>query len=167
MNTSTYLFLLLSITVHAVVFTPISSILFTDEKKHQVNFKQGKSSFRILLTAKNVSRPKASEEPGALAPKANTKKVQFEKNSGVKQIAKKISLTPPEYPEESRLYGEEGEVTILVTLNSTGAVERVSLLNSSGFDRLDQSVLTTIKKTNFEDHKDEELELSFKFELQD
>ncbi len=56
---------------------------------------------------------------------------------------------PPEYPEESRDNHEEGVVILLVEVSETGTAIRVSLHKSSGFKRLDDSALRSVKGWKF------------------
>ncbi len=46
---------------------------------------------------------------------------------------------PPRYPPESRHLHEQGEVLLRVELNETGSIEKVSVVQSSGFSRLDEA----------------------------
>lgn len=46
---------------------------------------------------------------------------------------------PPRYPQESRHRREQGEVLLRVELDETGGIERVSVVQSSGFSRLDEA----------------------------
>ncbi len=46
---------------------------------------------------------------------------------------------PPRYPRESRHLREQGEVLLRVELDETGGIERVSVVQSSGFSRLDEA----------------------------
>lgn len=165
MNNSTYFFLLFSITVHAIVFTPVATILWGDSPTQNVSFNKGKNSFRVLLKSKKISMPSRSSNKQSSHQQQVSKPSQ--KQTGVQDQVKKIALSPPEYPEESRLYGEEGEVVVSVKVGESGWPKKVALISSSGFERLDQSVLTKINQTQFIGQEAAQLELSFKFELQD
>lgn len=171
MNTSTYFFLFLSIAIHAMVFTPVGSILFDHPPTQNIDFTRAKSSFQVLLRSRKISAPPskaaALQKKVANKPQRSKPILPSRKQLGVRQKVKKLALSPPEYPEESRLYGEEGEVVVGVKINEQGKPERVSLISSSGYERLDQSVLKKIAQTHFSGQEKEELELSFKFELQD
>lgn len=56
---------------------------------------------------------------------------------------------PPEYPEESRDNHEEGVVILLVEVSETGTAMTVSLHKSSGFKRLDDSAIRSVKGWKF------------------
>lgn len=55
----------------------------------------------------------------------------------------------PEYPEESRDNHEEGVVILLVQVSETGIPINISLHRSSGFKRLDDSALRSVKGWKF------------------
>lgn len=55
----------------------------------------------------------------------------------------------PEYPEESRNNHEEGGVILLVEVSETGTAISVSLHKSSGFKRLDDSAIRSVKGWKF------------------
>lgn len=55
----------------------------------------------------------------------------------------------PPYPPLSEKRGEDGTVKLKVYVNALGEPEQVLLEKSSGFDRLDQSALDTVKRWRF------------------
>jgi protein TonB len=55
----------------------------------------------------------------------------------------------PIYPPQSRRAGEEGTGVYRVLVDANGRPLEVSVLNSSGFPRLDEAALTAIKKWSF------------------
>ena len=55
----------------------------------------------------------------------------------------------PPYPSASRRMGEEGEVQLRVSVDANGNVQQIELHKSSGFSRLDQSALDTVKRWRF------------------
>lgn len=55
----------------------------------------------------------------------------------------------PPYPSASRRMGEEGEVQLRVSVDANGNVQQIELHKSSGFARLDQSALDTVKRWRF------------------
>ncbi|WP_262964155.1 energy transducer TonB [Methylobacter psychrophilus] len=55
----------------------------------------------------------------------------------------------PDYPPASRELGEQGRVLLRAMINSDGTVAQVVLRKSSGFNRLDQAALDTVKKWRF------------------
>ena len=57
-----------------------------------------------------------------------------------------ISSPDEIYPSMSKRLGEEGAVTLLLTLNEEGRVVDASVKESSGFERLDNAALADAKK---------------------
>lgn len=55
----------------------------------------------------------------------------------------------PDYPEASKDQEEEGKVLLRVLVNAAGRVDQLTLKKSSGYARLDQSALTTVKTWRF------------------
>jgi len=55
----------------------------------------------------------------------------------------------PNYPPASRELGEQGRVLLRAMINIDGTVAQVVLRKSSGFDRLDQAALDTVKNWRF------------------
>jgi len=52
----------------------------------------------------------------------------------------------PVYPMTSKRLREEGRVVVLVEINTQGLVERASIAQSSGYNRLDDSALAAARK---------------------
>ncbi|OHX36250.1 energy transducer TonB [Methylomonas sp. LWB] len=55
----------------------------------------------------------------------------------------------PTYPPASRQLGEQGKVLLRVLVNGGGGVDQVTLRKTSGYDRLDQAALETVKQWRF------------------
>ena len=55
----------------------------------------------------------------------------------------------PPYPAISRRMGEEGEVRLRVHVDLAGAAQQIEIARSSGFPRLDQAALDTVKQWRF------------------
>lgn len=55
----------------------------------------------------------------------------------------------PPYPALSRRMGEEGEVRLRVRVDAAGTAAQVELYRSSGFPRLDESALDTVRRWRF------------------
>lgn len=69
--------------------------------------------------------------------------------AGQKEEAKVVGDLKLEYPYLSKVYEEEGTVFLRAKISSEGRVLNVSVLKSSGFPRLDNSALITLKKAKF------------------
>lgn len=55
----------------------------------------------------------------------------------------------PDYPELDKKLGLEGEVKLIVDLNSDGEVEKVAVMNSSGSNRLDKAAINAAYRCIF------------------
>lgn len=55
------------------------------------------------------------------------------------------SLTAPTYPAISRRMGEEGKLILRVELDESGRIENARVVDSSGYDRLDNAALEAVK----------------------
>ena len=55
----------------------------------------------------------------------------------------------PAYPSLSRRLGEEGKVVVRVWVSADGRAEKVELVRSSGFGRLDRSALDAVSRWRF------------------
>jgi len=64
-----------------------------------------------------------------------------------------LNNPPPLYPREARLAEDEGVVTLLVSLNSEGAVANVQLSKSSHSRSLDAAAITAVEKWRFKPAK--------------
>jgi len=61
-----------------------------------------------------------------------------------------MSLARPDYPEESRIRGEEGTVTLRVLVDTDGDVAQVKVAKSSGFQPLDRAAARGARRWRFE-----------------
>ncbi len=59
----------------------------------------------------------------------------------------------PRYPLASRRLGEQGLVKVRLQIDDTGATERVQLLSSSGFERLDAVALEAARATRCQPYR--------------
>lgn len=55
----------------------------------------------------------------------------------------------PDYPPESREQGEQGRVLVRAKISTDGKVEQVVLRKSSGYQRLDEAALSSVKQWRF------------------
>jgi TonB family protein len=64
--------------------------------------------------------------------------------------ARSIHSNPkPPYPLASRRLGEQGTVRLSLCINRGGAIESVSLVSSSGYEKLDRSAIETVTTWKF------------------
>ena len=66
-------------------------------------------------------------------------------------VLKALKKPAPTYPMTSRKRGQEGTVTVLITIRS-GRVTEASVEQSSGFSRLDNAAIQAVRRWTF-DHQ--------------
>jgi protein TonB len=89
------------------------------------------------ITVVTPVKPVAPPPAPAPAPVAEPVRVQPHIDAGRSQ--------QPEYPPTSRRMGEQGSVVLQVLVDTDGRVIDAKLLQSSGYDRLDQAALDGVK----------------------
>ncbi len=72
-------------------------------------------------------------------------------------------LTPPllNYPTASQRLQEEGTVQVRVLVDARGTPQQMALARSSGFARLDDAALATVRATRFKPYTENGVALSF------
>ena len=55
----------------------------------------------------------------------------------------------PSYPAQSRRMGEQGKVIVRVLIGVDGLAQKVEIRKSSGFERLDEAALNTVKSWHY------------------
>jgi TonB family protein len=63
--------------------------------------------------------------------------------------ASELNNPKPPYPAISRRLGEQGRVILKACVSSTGGIDSLNLIKSSGFDRLDRIALETVQSWKF------------------
>lgn len=63
--------------------------------------------------------------------------------------AEYLDNPPPRYPAQSKQHGEQGRVLLRVFVNAEGLVEQLTLRKSSGYERLDEAALDSVKQWRF------------------
>jgi protein TonB len=87
-------------------------------------------------------------DPPPPAPPAPPAPAAQPKTIAITQVA---YLTPPVlvYPATSKRFGESGQVNVRVLVDADGKPREMLVLKSSGFQRLDDSALATVRATRF------------------
>ena len=60
-----------------------------------------------------------------------------------------LNNPPPPYPPLSKRMGEQGQVVVRVRIEANGSASQAEIQRSSGFDRLDQAALQTVKRWRY------------------
>jgi protein TonB len=69
----------------------------------------------------------------------------------VDELPRKLPINPPpRYPAEDQRLGHEGVVWLKLTISAEGRVTDISILTSSGYQSLDDSALSTVRRWLFE-----------------
>ena len=89
--------------------------------------------------AKPVAKPKA----------AMARETSSASKGAIQAQPDDLHNEPPEYPEESRIAREQGVVILRVEVTAKGEPVRVSILQSSGFFRLDQAARQAVRHWKF------------------
>lgn len=63
--------------------------------------------------------------------------------------AKAHKIPKPKYPRASRIKGEEGTVTLQITVTDKGIAEKAEIISSSGYPKLDKEALAVIPTASF------------------
>jgi len=107
----------------------------------------------VLQNNKSVSTA-ATSSPAAAPPVESARTVLPSSGGGsssgeLKSVSisqAQCSVPEPFYPSLARRMGEEGKTMVRLFINESGAVEKVSLSQSSGIQRLDQAALDAAMK---------------------
>ncbi|WP_041676385.1 energy transducer TonB [Ramlibacter tataouinensis] len=89
-----------------------------------------------------VAAPEPAPAPPAPAPAPAT--VELPSSS-----ADYLQNPKPPYPPASKRLGEQGKVVVRVLIGTDGTAQKAELRQSSGFDRLDQTALSTVLKWRY------------------
>lgn len=86
----------------------------------------------------------AATTPVAPAPTTAAPKVELPSSD-----ADYLHNPKPEYPSLSKRKGEQGKVVAHVLIGADGLAQRAEILQSSGFERLDQAALATVLRWRY------------------
>jgi protein TonB len=104
------------------------------------------SEITVAKTAEAPKTPPAASPPPAparSAPAEAAPLIQPHLNADY------LDNPPPAYPRISRRLGEQGKVLLRAMINADGTVAQLSVQKTSGFSRLDQAALETVKHWRF------------------
>jgi protein TonB len=171
-------FLLISFVIHLAVLLAWPG-LFGVTRAAQVQVQQGLSVLEIslprVITVKeaqpepvpaeelNPPEPEPEVMPQPAVSEAEPVPTEAEKeparendpqlsatgSEGVVTGAVMIGQTRPKYPRMSRIRAEEGRVDFEAVINAEGRCASVKLIISSGYERLDQSALTWVRRARY------------------
>lgn len=97
--------------------------------------------------------PSAAPAPAAPAPPATNQRPSANATATAVMLpstsADYLSNPAPPYPRQSKRMGEEGTVVIRVLITAEGRAEKAEIRTSSGYTRLDDTALSTVKAWRF------------------
>jgi periplasmic protein TonB len=97
-----------------------------------------------------IDRAKPPSAKTSVVPKSShVHEASSETKGAIKAQPDDLHNEPPEYPEESRIAGEQGAVILQVQVTAAGEPARVAILKSSGFFRLDQAARHAVEHWKF------------------
>jgi protein TonB len=117
--------------------------------------------------------PQSKSIPEETAVNSPEQDASLAEEKGVSAIAQTSKAIQPIYPRISRRRGESGTVTLAIEVLANGRAGQISMIQSSGYRRLDEAAVEAAEQTGFIPAKqfgravDSSLELSFTFELTD
>lgn len=98
---------------------------------------------------RDMASEKTQAEP-VVADVPDTGRARKTQAASVVEEARYRKQTPPEYPRRSLDLGEQGVVTLHVSVLPSGAPEEIKVQDSSGFRRLDLAAMAAVRKWEFE-----------------
>ena len=110
------------------------------EKKVEPKFENTKSAAITTTSASPLFESASTALPSSSGGSSSGEL----KNVSISQA--QCSVPEPFYPSLARRMGEEGKTMVRLFINESGAVEKVSLSQSSGIQRLDQAALDAAMK---------------------
>jgi protein TonB len=130
-----------------------------------------------VLPAKPATEALTTPEPKTVAEAASVNSLEREaslvEEKGVTAEAQTFKAILPAYPRISQRLGEEGTVTLSIDVLANGSAGNVSVIQSSGYRRLDTAAIKAARATAFTPARqfgrniDSTTELSFTFRLTD
>jgi protein TonB len=105
---------------------------------------QNNKSVSTVATSSAAATPPLESASPALPSNAGGSSSGELKSVSISQA--QCSVPEPFYPSLARRMGEEGKTMVRLFINESGAVEKVSLSQSSGIQRLDQAALEAAMK---------------------
>ncbi len=145
---------------------------FSVSMRDVASVKQNSILATSVASSSETKKPKTKQEITKNDNQNKTQKVEEEQDYKVKSAGKNIANSKqqnavfgdntaaifdaaylnnpsPSYPAFSRKLGEQGKVLLNVYVNKSGLVDQVNISKSSGFSRLDNAALNTVKNWRF------------------
>lgn len=136
----------ISVSQNNISATAIASSNSSKQKKEKVEETQNHNQNKIVKQKKEEQTEKSK---GDNVTNSKQQNAVIGKDSPAVFDASYLNNPAPLYPSLSKKYGEQGIVLLDVYVNISGGVDQIRVNKSSGFARLDNAALTTVKKWRF------------------
>lgn len=103
----------------------------------------------VAQSTPTTEKTESLAQPSPVAASAPPASVPVEQKPLVRAEADYLNNPKPSYPRLSKRMGEQGEVRLRVLVAVDGRVASVQLSRSSGFERLDEAALESVKQWRF------------------
>ena len=110
----------------------------------------------IIKPTEEESIKESSVEENSIVEDSILKEINEEKSDILKTITKKLEYKPnfkidkiPLYPTVSKKLGQEGTISLLISLDNKGEILSVDVNKSTGYKLLDDSAIKTAKEWNY------------------
>ena len=108
----------------------------------------------VVSAAANPAPVQASVTPAPAGPLAAGGAANLREGSSrpplADRAARVLQMSPPDYPPLSRERGEQGVVMLQLAVDASGRLGEVSVLQSSGFSRLDKAARAAVQRWRFQ-----------------
>ncbi len=136
----------------AVVQRKVSEKEIEKVEEETLNIKKQESKSKIPESNERVSKklPSVSRSKQIMVfPRKSELHEGDLKEKGLTTSAKATEAIVPYYPNYSRRHNEQGVVTLSVTILSDGKPDQVTVIESSGYRRLDRAAMHAVKQATF------------------
>ena len=162
-----------SISLHAGLFLYPSFHLNYQKVIPYIKLNADRIDVKIITTERRVNK---YVDPDMMSVPSRRKTDAIKTNGQIISRAKHLGKLAIKYPRVSKILGEEGVVKLSVTVDRVGAVKEVLIVESSGFERLDEYALKSISSSQFSpasrvdekgnvDFISDKIDLSMRFKL--
>ena len=166
-KTSNKMTTLLSMFISLLLHTLVIGLSCLSPMKSDLSFRKGEIAMELLEQKVETGIQKSTTSDGAIVNGSDAHKSKSSAPAGI-QSGSSLGIIAPEYPETSRLRGEEGEVIVAFTLDSEGKLVTKNIVLTSGYEAMDRSAVLAIE-SHYESSQSNKIEneykVRFKFKL--
>jgi len=154
-----------SLVIHSFLYIQISSDFSKAKYSAKVSIVVTSQEKKIYSVKKELRQKKREQ-----APTQTKEKVSFKEN--ITKASSQFKIVP-NYPYLSKANKEEGQVVVEVIIEANGSLKSAKILKSSGYKRLDNEAIRSIRNTSFHPTKEnnvtkeDKIKLTITFNLTD